>query len=92
MMHDKARIRAAKLQMRQILLEEWDSIGVRDEPMAQDEYDSYLGGLYDLLSRDAPDLQIAEHLNQLETVGMGCSKRPMEKLLSVARSLKGIPL
>ena len=91
-MYDKAKIRAAKLQMRRVLLEEWDPIGVRDEPMAQDEYDSYLGHIYDLLARDASDVQIANHLNQLETVSMGGRKRPIEKLLSVAQSLKKIPL
>ena len=91
-MYDKAKMRAAKLQMRRVLLEEWDPIGVRDEPMAQDEYDSYLGGLYDLLSRDASDLQIAQHLNEIETVNMGGNARSFEELLSVAQSLKRIPL
>jgi len=91
-MYDKAKIRAAKLQIRQVLLEEWDPIGIRDEPLARDEYDSYLGHIHDLLARDASEHQIAKHLNQIETVSMGCSKRPIEKLLSVAHSLKRISL
>ncbi len=91
-MHSNERVWTAKLQMRRVLLEEWDPIGIRDEPLAQDEYDSYLRHIYDLLARDASDLQIAHHLNQLETVSMGCRKRPIEKLLSVAQSLKKIPL
>ena len=91
-MHNKNRIRAAKLQIRRVLLEEWDPIGVLDEPMAHDEYDSYLRHIYDLLARDASDLQIANHLNQPETVSMGISKRSLEKLLSVANSLKAIAL
>ncbi len=91
-MYDKAKIRAAKLQMRRVLLEEWDPIGVRNEPMAQDEYDSYLGHIYTLLAQDASEHQLAKHLNELETVDMGGSPRPQEKLLAVARSLKRINL
>ena len=91
-MYDKAKIRASKLQMRRVLLEEWDPIGVRDEPMAQDEYDSYLGSLYDLLASNAPDSQIAQHLNEIETVNMGGNARSLDNLLSVAQSLKRIPL
>ena len=91
-MYDKAKIRAAKLQMRRVLLEEWDPIGVRDEPMAQDEYDSYLGDLYDLLTQNASDSHIAQHLNEIEMVNMGGSARPTENLLSVAQSLKKISL
>lgn len=32
----------------------WDPIGVKDEPNAQDEYDSYLGGVYELLVSGHP--------------------------------------
>ncbi len=91
-MHDKAKIRAAKLQMRRVLLEEWDPIGIVNEPMAQDEYDSYLGGLYDLLAGNATEAEIAQHLNEVETVNMGGNARPFDELLSVAQSLKRIAL
>ncbi len=91
-MYDKVKIRATKLQMRRVLLEEWDPIGVRDEPAAQDEYDAYLGGLYGLLSRDASDSQIAQHLNKIETVNIGGSAWSTEKLLSAAQFLKRISL
>ena len=91
-MRKNERVWTTKLQMRQVLLEEWDPIGIRDEPLAQDEYDSYLGHIYDLLARNASEHEIVKHLNQLETVSMGMRKRPVEKLLSVAQSLKKIPL
>ena len=32
----------------------WDPIGVKDEPNAQDEYDGYLGGVYELLVSGDP--------------------------------------
>jgi hypothetical protein len=91
-MYDKSRIRAAKLQMRRVLLEEWDPIGIADEPRAQNEYDGYLGDIYDLLSSDVSEAEIALCLNQFETVTMGITERSFDKLLSVAQSLKRIRL
>ncbi len=54
-----------------ILINEWDPIGVRDQPLAQDEYDSYIPGIIRLLERGAPESRLAEHLDQLETIEMG---------------------
>ena len=91
-MYDKAKIRAAKLQIRRVFLEEWDPIGVRDEPNAQDEYDGYLGGVYELLARAATEDEIAAHLREIETVRMGGRGQGQETLLGVARSLRRIAL
>ena len=91
-MYDKQRIRAAKLQIRRVLLEEWDPIGVADEPLAQDEYDGYLGGIYDLLERGAAEEKIVNHLYFTETVNMGMRGQSQDKLLDVAKSLKRILL
>ena len=49
----------------------WDPIGVADEPMAWDEYDGYIGGVVDLLKRDAKDQEIADHLRSIEVERMG---------------------
>ncbi len=62
-MYDKQKIREAKLKIRQVLLEEWDPIGVADEPLAQDEYGAYLGGIFDLLERSQTEAEIANHLH-----------------------------
>lgn len=90
-MYDKQRIHQAKLQIRHVLLEEWDPIGVRDEPLAQDEYDGYLGGIYGLLERGESEAGIVRHLHFTETVNMGMTGQSMDKLLAVAMSLKRIP-
>src|SRR5258708_22472509 len=58
-------------QIREILLRDWDPIGVRDEARAQDEYDSYIGGVYRLLASGASPSSVAEHLAQLEAEQMG---------------------
>ena len=91
-MYDKLRIRETKRHMRRVLLEQWDPIGVENEPLAQDEYDSYLGGLYDLMAAGVSDLDIAQHLHDIETERMGGSGQSRDKLLSVAQSLLQIPL
>ena len=91
-MSTKQAIREAKLQIRRVLLEEWDPIGVLDEPLAQNEYDGYLGGVYGLLERNASEAKIVNHLRFTETVNMGMQGQSEEKLLAVAKSLKRIPL
>ena len=47
------RERAKSLQdaIRQVLLHDWDPIGVADVPEAQDEYDSYISQIYGMLIR-----------------------------------------
>ena len=50
-MIDKYESRRIRTEIRRVLMTVWDPIGVRDEPNAQDEYDSYLGGVFGLLTR-----------------------------------------
>ena len=59
---DKYESRRIRAEIRQVLLRSWDPIGIRDEPNAQNEYDSYLGGIYELLVRRATEQEIAAHL------------------------------
>ena len=56
-----------------MLLHEWDPIGIQDVPEAQDEYDSYVGGVYRLLASGASEEQLVEHLRLIETSNMGLS-------------------
>lgn len=71
--------------IRYILFYNWDPIGINDLA-PDDEYDSYVGGIYRLLSSSASEIQIIEHLRQIETIGMGvCSNR--ERLKNVAKKL-----
>ncbi|MBA3716255.1 MAG: hypothetical protein H0W76_28010 [Pyrinomonadaceae bacterium] len=87
--------RAKEIQetIRQVLLHQWDPIGVSDIPEAQDEYDSYVGGIYRLLASGASEHQIIERLYNIETVSMGLPsnraglKNVAEKLAKLAVSL-----
>jgi len=60
--------RAAEIQdsIRVILLREWDPIGIKDEPQAQDEYDSYVGRVYCLLSSKSSEDQVVDCLDRIE--------------------------
>jgi hypothetical protein len=57
--------------IKQILLKQWDPIGVANEPKAHDEYDHYVGEIYGLLIRRVPKEKLAEHLWWIETEHMG---------------------
>lgn len=77
-------------RIRQVLLHEWDPIGVRDVPEAQDEYDSYVGGVYRLLASGASEDEIVDHLWNIETVIIGLPGLDRTKLLPIARRLCGL--
>lgn len=86
--HKKAQKKAKQIQnkIRTILLANWDPIGVSGIPEAQDEYDSYIGKIYGVLSRTPSEEKLIEILCQIETeyMELECNK---EGLRSVARKL-----
>lgn len=45
--------------IRQVLLTHWDPIRVKDEPMAQDEYDRSFGALFTLLWKNAKEEELS---------------------------------
>ncbi len=77
--------KAIKIQesIRHILFYDWDPIGINDLA-PDDEYDSYVGGIYRLLASGASECQITEH--QLEITKMEVSSNK-EKLKKVAEKL-----
>ena len=91
-MTDKQRIRAAQAEIRRVLLKVWDPIGVRDEPLAKDEYDSYIGRIYHLLAEGAPEEKLADYLHWVEIDQMGLSGQSRDSLLAVARALKSVSI
>jgi len=57
--------------VRQILMREWDPIGVSDVQAAQDEYDEYIQPIVRLVLRNASPSVLSEHLLHIENVEMG---------------------
>ncbi len=57
--------------VRQVLLRDWDPIGVSQFLEAEDEYDSYVWPVCSLLIANGTRQQIADYLYWVETVRMG---------------------
>jgi hypothetical protein len=65
--------------VREVLMREWDPIGVSDFAEAQDEYDAYVGKIYVMLMDDRASVgTIAEYLFDAATVHMGLSEESIE--------------
>jgi hypothetical protein len=77
--------------IRGVLLRDWDPIGVRDAPEAQDEYDGYVGTVYQYLARGASLNEIAGYLAAVERDAMRIPK-PSNDLIKVAERLKQIEI
>ena len=85
---DQARSYHAAI--REVLLREWDPIGVGDIPEAQDEYDSYVGQVHGLLLRREPLYKMVDFLWWAETDHMGlCGNR--RRTEQVAERLLRLP-
>lgn len=65
------RARAYHEAIRRALLEEWDPIGIRDIPEAQDEYDSYVAMIYKMLISRKAKNELIDYLWWVETKHMG---------------------
>ena len=60
-----------QLRIRDALLHEWDPIGIQEFPEAQDEYDSYVVDVCQLLQSGASFQDVFVYLWSLETQHMG---------------------
>ena len=54
-----------------ILIDNWDPIGIADEPLAHDEYRPYVANLIALLKKSTPTEIIASKLLEIERAEMG---------------------
>jgi hypothetical protein len=85
---NKYQSRENRARVREVLMQEWDPIGVRDAPHAQDEYDRYVGQVYVMLmDQRATEQAIATYLYDAATNYIGLSPRP-ELAVRSARTAK----
>ncbi len=77
--------------IRRILIDDWDPIGIRGVG-PDDEYDSYIGGLYRLLTKNPNENEIVEHLYSIEKIQMGSTNQDREGLRTVAKKLLRVNL
>jgi hypothetical protein len=80
-MDDAQRNRAREIQgaIRAILYHEWDPIGVRGAA-PEDEYDSYIGGVYRILTSSRSEDELVAYLAKAETEDMGLGRSPRQQL------------
>jgi len=88
---DKYESRRIRVDIRRVLMQVWDPIGVKDEPNAQDEYDSYLGNVYELLVGGVSDDRIAEYLRSVVTERIELPAK-IEDMTETVVALRRIPI
>ena len=83
--------------IRDILLRDWDPIGIADAPEAQDEYDSYIPGIYGRLIHRITESDLFDHLWQIQVQQMSLAgdrsrtQRAVKKLLLLNAHLESTP-
>jgi len=89
-MIDKYESRRIRVEIRKVLLNVWDPIGIRDEPNAQDEYDCCLGDIFGLLTTGGTDDQIVDYLwrTGTEHMGLGLRKEAMSPTVKALRQIQ----
>ncbi len=85
-----SKIRRVQREIKQILFEDWDPIGIKEFTNARDEYDSYVAGVYRLVAAGAGAHPIAQHLLQIEKDRMSLSGQPLLVLERVAQKLAAL--
>jgi hypothetical protein len=87
-MRDSKTRRLYYKAIRDVLLTDWDPIGVPGIP--DDEYDNYIPAIYGMLAQGKSEQEIADYLSQIEIDWMGFT--PVRSHLeAVARKLLLIP-
>jgi len=86
---EKQEFRRIWDEIRQALLTYWDPIRVKDEPMAQDEYDMYIDPLFTLLWRNATHEEVSAYLWEIieERIGLhpehGATEETVKRLKQI---------
>jgi len=90
--HSHKRAREIQASIQEILLSDWDPIGIRGVPEAQDEYDGYVGGVYRLLAEGATEAALVAHLSHVQSDQMGLPTRDRTRLSIVVQKLRELDI
>lgn len=91
----RRRVTVIQDAIRKVLIDDWDPIGVRGVAGVVDEYDSYIGQVYQILrgSRSADDLVDCLGRIEQEEIGVGTTERSRRdvalKLLDLKVAVNG---
>ncbi|MGD0800223.1 MAG: hypothetical protein ABR906_02795 [Terracidiphilus sp.] len=88
-MIDNSQSRLLQAQIRSVLLNTWDPIGIKDESNAQDEYDCCIDSIYDLLVRGAADSGLLDYLHWAvnEHIGLDAPREDMQETVDALRKI-----
>ena len=89
-MIEKYESRRIRAEIRHVLLEVWDPIGVKDVPQAQDEYDCCLYEIFRFLTTGGADEQIADYLwrQGTEHMGLDLNRKQMYPTVAALRKIQ----
>jgi hypothetical protein len=84
----KEESREVRCAIRRVFLDVWDPIRISDEPNAQDEYDGYIGRVFELLTTGGSDKEIIEYLLwATDRMGMDGSRVSLQTVISALRTI-----
>lgn len=86
--HGKAAIETA---IRDVLVAQWDPLGVRESPGPHAEYDTYAHDVYGLLARGASEVQITRYLHGAEGRELHHPELAGRDLGPLVRALRAVP-
>ncbi len=86
MEHILFEVKRMQKAIKEILLTEWDPIGIFGTG-PEDEYDPFIWPILSLVRRGADVDEVSAHLDILESVLMGSSRNESERALSASRKL-----
>lgn len=88
----KEESREVRRAIRRVFVEIWDPIGVMTDPdWPRDEYDGYIGRIFELLVLGGNDEEIVDYLSRATNDHMGLSAS-REQLAPVVKALRQIPI
>ena len=75
------------MEVQEVLLREWDPIGVAHYPECFDEYDRYARTICRDLMEGTDAFRLTAYLSQVQTVGMGLSQTDEQRDRLIAQRL-----
>jgi hypothetical protein len=82
---------AIERAIRDVLVEQWDPLCVREAPGIHNEYDAYAHEVYGLLARGASEVQITRFLHGAEGGPLQHPELTGRDLSPLVRALRAVP-
>jgi hypothetical protein len=85
----KERSREVRVAIRHVFNDVWDPIGVMDDAeWPRDEYDGYIGHMFELLTSGAKDEEINDYLVWcVDRMGMDASRHSHQEVIAALRKI-----